>query len=475
MKLDYVMDIKNFSGGIHLVGIGGTGMSGIAQILLSLNCQVQGSDVRENEAVKRLRALGAEISIGHKEENIANAKVLVVSSAIASDNPEVQAAQAARIPIIKRAEMLAELMRFRFGIAIAGTHGKTTTTSLVASVLSEAGLDPTYVIGGKVERFGHNAILGKSKYLVAEADESDGSFLHLNPILAVVTNIENDHLSAYQQDFQILVSAFTQFLENLPFYGIAIVCNEDATLRQLQKQVPRRFLTYGFTEDCDIYAHDIKFESMSSQFQLSTSWSNHIVQLHLNLPGKHNVLNALAAFGIGHVLQLNEADIYNTFKNFQGISRRFQNCGDIQSDRGMVTIIDDYAHHPTEIAATYDAACTAWPERRKIVIFQPHRYTRVQALFNEFADVLASVDELIMLKVYAAGEQPIEGADGISLHQAVSKLDRNHSVYVEDLEQVPEVLEQIVQDQDVIIMMGAGSINTLAKRVIQRMENRHAA
>ena len=475
MNTNGMATIESLTGALHFVGIGGAGMSGIAEVLLGLGCRIQGSDIVENATVKRLRQLGANVFVGHTKENISGADVVVVSSAIAGDNPEIQAAKEARIPVIKRAEMLAELMRFRFGIAIAGTHGKTTTTSLIATVLSSAGLDPTYVVGGKLESFGKHAVLGRSNYLVVEADESDASFLHLNPMLAVITNIDADHLGAYENDFDQLVSGFNQFLENLPFYSTAVVCNEDSVLRKLQQQVPRHFLTYGFSQDCDIYASAPVFEETASIFNLKTAWHDETVTVRLNLPGRHNILNALAAIGVAHVLQIDADKVYAVLSDFKGIARRFQNYGDVHAACGRVSVVDDYAHHPVEIKATYDAACGAWPGRRKVVVFQPHRYTRVHALFDEFTDVLASVDQLILLDVYPAGEQLIAGADSASLYRAVAARSKNKPIHVQHPDDVPVALDTVLQAEDVVLIMGAGSIASLAPDVVQYWRCGHAA
>ncbi|MDH5378107.1 MAG: UDP-N-acetylmuramate--L-alanine ligase, partial [Gammaproteobacteria bacterium] len=373
---------------VHFVGIGGVGMSGIAEVLLNLGFEITGSDLNENPTVQRLAKLGADIAIGHESENVQGADVVVISSAVKSDNPEVLAARDQRIPIVPRAAMLAELMRFRFGIAVAGTHGKTTTTSLVASMLAEGGLDPTFVIGGKLNSAGSNAKLGAGKYLVAEADESDASFLLLQPMIAVVTNIDADHMSTYSGDFAKLRQTFLEFLHHLPFYGLAVMCIDDLETRDLAAITERNIVTYGFSEDADVRAIDLKQTGIESEFTVAVSGNANWMRVKLNLPGKHNVQNALAAIAIARELGVDKNSIGSALEKFQGIGRRFQIYGDIRTEKGVFMLVDDYGHHPREIDAVIDAVRTGWPEKRLVLLFQPHRYSRTRELFDDFAQVL---------------------------------------------------------------------------------------
>ena len=474
MTVKQMADIQGFSGIIHFVGIGGIGMSGIAEILVNLGCRVQGSDIAESSAVQRLRDMGCEIFVGHSTTNVVNADVLVVSSAITPDNLEVQAARQRRIPVLQRAEMLAELMRSRFGIAVAGTHGKTTTTSLIATLLSTAQLDPTYVVGGKVESFNNTAGLGTSQYLVVEADESDTSFLHLKPIIAIVTNIDKDHMASYDNDFAKLKAGFSEFISNIPFYGLAIVYGDDPVLCELREEVPRHFLTYGFGEHCDIRVLKTLYDGPQSCFEVALPWRDQTVEMHLNMPGEHNVLNALAAIGIAHEFGIEDELIQNALNVFAGIRRRFQIHGEIMMSRGRVLLVDDYAHHPTAIKAAYDACCTAWPERRKVLVFQPHRYTRLHDLFDEFSVVLSRVDQLLLTDVYAAGEDPIAGVDSRTLTDAVHSHGGKAS-YIQDLDGIVSTLDDILREGDLLITMGAGSISTLSKKLIAERECCNAA
>lgn len=470
MMAQYPRDISEFSGVVHFTGIGGVGMSGIAEVLANLGCKVQGSDIVESTAVEHLRTLGVRVFIGHRRENVNNVAVVVVSSAITDDNPEICTARMRRIPVMQRAEMLAELMRLRFGIAVAGTHGKTTTTSLIAAVLSDSGLDPTYVVGGKVAEFGR-AGLGSSKYFVAEADESDASFLHLHPMLAVVTNIDADHLGNYGHSFEALQNSFAQFMANLPIYGIAVVCNEDLTLRELQKTVARRFLTYGFSEDCDICAMRRSNDGVFSFFELRTSWSDKVDAVRLRLPGDHNILNALAAIGVAQQLGVEQTRIYAALEQFRGVHRRFESYGEIPVHCGRVRLIDDYGHHPAEIDATYKTACQAWPHRRKVLIFQPHRYSRLHDLFDEFSAVLEHADLLVLLDTYPAGEQAIPAADTAALCRKITSLKGKQPIHARSLTEVPAILAEIICNDDVIITMGAGSIGRLAGRLVQELKS----
>jgi len=447
---------------IHFVGIGGEGMSGIADVLLNLGYQVQGSDLRENSVVRRLRRLGVEVFIGHDSGHLGESDVVVVSSAVGRDNPEVAAALEKRLPVVQRAEMLAELMRFRFGIAVAGTHGKTTTTSLVTSVLAEGGLDPTFVIGGRLASADSHARLGEGRYLVAEADESDASFLHLQPMISVVTNIDVDHLSTYEGDFSRLRHTFIEFLHNLPFYGLAVLCVDDANIRDILDQVGRPVLTYGMSEDADVRAVGVRHDGFSSSFEVLRP-GRHPLPLTLRLPGQHNVQNALAAIAIAMEFDLPDAALERALAEFSGIDRRMQLIAECDIAGKGVMFLDDYGHHPREIEATLRGLRAGWPGRRAVVIFQPHRYTRTRDLLDDFAEVLShDVDTLVLTEVYAAGEEPIAGADGRALARAIRSRGRVEPVFVAELEQVPEVLAGLLQHQDIVITLGAGSIGALA-------------
>ena len=454
---------------IHFVGIGGVGMGGIAEVLLNLGYQVSGSDIKENAVTKRLQDLGATVYIGHDAKNIAHCDVVVVSSAITKDNPETEAALQQRIPIVRRAEMLAELMRFRFGIAVAGTHGKTTTTSLTTSLLAEGGLDPTFVIGGRLNSAGAHARLGEGQFIVAEADESDASFLYLQPMIAVVTNIDADHMSTYGGDFNRLRQAFLEFLHHLPFYGLAVVCIDDPVIRELLPQISKPFLTYGFSDDADIRALDLRYENTKCHFKVKRAQEAESIEVTLNLPGKHNVLNALAAIAIAQELGVNETAISSALIQFQGIGRRFQLYGEIPLAKGSVTLVDDYGHHPREIAATIDAAREAFPQRRLVLVFQPHRYSRTRDLFEDFTQVLSKVDVLLVTEVYAAGESPITGADGRALCRSIRARGHVDPVFVETVSDLPKALLDILQDKDVLLMCGAGSIGAAAAKLPQDM------
>ena len=467
--------ISRNMGVVHFVGIGGVGMSGIAEVLLNLGCSVQGSDFNDNAAIARLRSLGARVFGGHRAEHVADCDVVVASSAVSPDNVEIRAALKRRVPVLKRAEMLAELMRFRFGIAVAGTHGKTTTTSLIAAILSQAGLDPTFVVGGRVTSHGAGARLGRGRYLVTEADESDVSFLHLQPMLSVVTNIDNDHLVSYGGSFEALKRGFVDFVQNLPFYSPAVVCNEDATVRELYPRFGRPLITYGFRRDGAIVAHDVRFDQMRSRFRVSLPRRDAALDVELNLPGRHNVLNALAAIGVCHELDVDDDAICAALARFEGADRRFQHCGELHVGRGRVTLVDDYGHHPREIAAVLEAAAEAWPGRRQALVFQPHRYTRTRDLFDDFCAVLARVDELVLLDVYAAGEDRIEGADGLALCRAIRALGQVMPVHVKSPGEVAPVLEALLRDGDLLLTMGAGSIGGLAKTLGARFRARRRA
>ena len=457
---------------IHFVGIGGVGMAGIAEVLISLGYRVRGSDLKAGNATARLERLGADIAIGHRPENLASADVVVVSSAVPADNPEVVAAQTARIPVVRRAQMLAELMRFRYGIAVAGTHGKTTTTSLVASILAEGGLDPTFVIGGRLASVDANARLGAGRYLVAEADESDASFLHLQPMLSVVTNIDADHLVAYGGELTRLKQGFLEFLHNLPFYGLAVMCSDDDNTRELIPDVGRRVVSYGFGERADARAEVLEARGLTTTFRIHHSGLSAAETFDLNLPGRHNVLNATAAISVAIELGVDIDAIRRALTGFSGIDRRLQVLGEVDTRAGSVLFTDDYGHHPTEIAATLAAAGDAWPGRRLVVVFQPHRYTRTHELFDEFSRVLSTCDALVLLPVYPAGEQPITGADSKSLARAIRARGSVEPVLVDELDGLPDVLGNIVKANDVVLTLGAGSIGSVAAGLVDAMRAR---
>jgi UDP-N-acetylmuramate--alanine ligase len=450
---------------IHFVGIGGSGMGGIAEVLLNLGYRVQGSDLRHNAITERLAALGASIRIGHSAANADRADVVVVSSAVAADNPEVQAALARRVPVVPRAEMLGELMRFRESIAVAGTHGKTTTTSLIASVLAEGGEDPTFVIGGRLKSAGSSARLGAGRYLVAEADESDASFLHLQPVIAVVTNIDNDHLGTHGGDFAKLERSFFEFLHNLPFYGLAVLCGDDEHLHAMLPRLARPFLTYGLREGVDVRASELVPERTGTRFLVARPGRPVPLRVMLNLPGTHNVRNALAAIAVASELGVDDESICRALAAFQGIDRRMQYIGEAQIAGGTVSIVDDYGHHPTEIAATLEALRQAWPERRLVLVFQPHRYSRTRDLLDDFANVLAAVDVLLVTEVYAAGEAPIKDADGRAICRAIRSRGKVEPVFVEKLEQIAAALSDVLRPGDVIVTMGAGHIGAIAQEL----------
>ncbi len=455
---------------IHFVGIGGSGMGGIAEVLLNLGYDVQGSDLRSNAVTERLARLGATLFIGHDAQHLGEADVVVVSSAVGRANPEVASALAKRIPVVPRAEMLGELMRFRYSIAVAGTHGKTTTTSLVASVLAEAGLDPTFVIGGRLKSADSNARLGAGRYLVAEADESDASFMHLQPMLAIVTNIDNDHLATHEGDFTRLKQSFVDFLHNLPFYGLAVLCADDAHVRSILEAVGRPFLTYGFDAGADIRAVNVQRMGVQSRYEALRPGQPPL-PITINLPGRHNVLNSLAAVAVATELELPDAAIQRALANFQGIDRRLQQLGEIQWAGGRALIVDDYGHHPTEVAATLEAVRQGWPKRRLVLAYQPHRYTRTRDLLDDFGSVLGACDVLLVTEVYAAGEAPIAGADGRAICRAVRSRGQVEPVFVERVENLADSLLDLLHDGDVVLTMGAGNIGTVA----QDLKNRFAA
>ncbi len=448
--------------GIHFVGIGGAGMCGIAEVLLNQGYQISGSDLKQSETTQRLQAMGVTVYIGHAASNVQQADVLVSSSAVAADNPELAAARAARIPIVPRAEMLAELMRYRHGIAVAGTHGKTTTTSMIASILGTAGLDPTFVIGGLLNSAGTNARLGDSRYLVAEADESDASFLHLQPMLAVVTNIEADHMQTYGGDFGQLKQTFINFLHNLPFYGLAVLCSDDPVVREILPSISRPFFTYGFNDEADFTASNVRQAKTVTRFELSRPDGLTNLDITLNMPGDHNVLNASAAIAVATDEGVSDAVIVQSLANFSGVGRRFQVHGEFPVAGGSVLLVDDYGHHPTEVAATIAAIRKGWPAQRLVMIFQPHRYSRTRDLYEDFVAVLASVDVLLMLEVYSAGEEPIAGVDSRSLCRSIRTRGRLDPIFVDDNEQVRGVLQGVVHAGDIVLTQGAGNISSVA-------------
>jgi UDP-N-acetylmuramate--alanine ligase len=447
---------------VHFVGIGGAGMSGIAEVLLTQGYQVSGSDVAATTVTRRLTALGARIAMGHAADNIAGADVVVVSTAVAHDNPEIATAREKGVPVVPRALMLAELMRLKQGIAVAGTHGKTTTTSLIASVLAEGGLDPTFVIGGRLVSADANARLGKGEFLVAEADESDASFLVLQPVLAVITNIDADHMETYEHDFVKLKEAFVNFAQRLPFYGTAVLCIDDANVRDIIPAITKSIVTYGFAEDAQLRAQDVDHAQGRMRF-VASSAKMQPLSVELNLAGVHNVQNALAAIAVGREAGVADGAIAKALSEFKGVGRRFQRFGEIATPRGgSFTLIDDYGHHPTEMAATLDAVRRSFPGRRLVLAFQPHRYTRTRDLFEDFVKVLSTADALLVADVYPAGEAPIVAADGRALTRALRIGGRIEPVFVEDVSEMPAAIRAIVRDGDVVLTMGAGSIGQVS-------------
>lgn len=458
---------------IHFVGIGGSGMSGIAEVLLNLGYAISGSDIQTSSVTQRLEGLGANIVIGHHAENVKGMGVIVVSSAIGNDNPEVLAARAQRIPVVPRALMLAELMRLKRGIAVAGTHGKTTTTSLVASILAAGDLDPTFVIGGRLNSAGANARLGQGDYIVVEADESDASFLNLLPVMAIITNIDVDHMATYGHDVARLKSAFIDFTQRLPFYGSAVLCIDDANVREIIPFVSRPVTTYGIdNQEAQVRAINVRHVGTKMQFDVIRQGSAGelpLLSLSLNLPGKHNVLNALAAIAVATELGVEDAQIAIALDRFTGVGRRFAQIGDLSvasaSGGGLYTVVDDYGHHPTEMQATLKAARGAWPNRRLIVAFQPHRYTRTRDCFEDFVHVLSQADGVLLTEVYAAGEERIVAADGRALARAIRVAGRVEPVFVEDVAQLPGAIHDFVRDEDVVVLMGAGSISRVATQL----------
>ena len=455
---------------VFFIGIGGVGMSGIAEVMSNLEFNVFGSDNHPSATTDRLTSLGATIFTAHDANNVNGMDVVVVSSAINENNVELASALEQRIPVVRRAEMLAELMRFRQGIAVAGTHGKTTTTSLIAAVMAEGGLDPTFIVGGRVNSVGTNSQLGQSEYLVAEADESDASFLHLQPIVSVVTNIDADHLSTYENDFEKLRNAFIEFLHNIPFYGLAVLCIDDDVVKNIIPEVARPYVTYGFSPDADIYAENLRFDGESTTFEVKGNKISKPITLTLNLPGKHNVLNALASIAVGLEFEVSYSKIASALKGFAGIGRRMQQVGKIQLPSGQVDFIDDYAHHPNEISATIDAVRKGWANRRLVAVFQPHRYTRTRDLFDDFVSVLNEVDILLLLNVYPAGEQHINNADSRALASALRLRGKLEAVLLEDDSELDATLAKIILPGDVVITLGAGSIGKISLSLFEQLQ-----
>jgi UDP-N-acetylmuramate--alanine ligase len=454
---------------IHFIGIGGAGMCGIAEVLLNQGYEISGSDIKASSTTRRLSNMGAKIFIGHQADHVRGIDVVVISTAVDHQNPEILAARELRIPVVRRAEMLGELMRYRHGVAVAGTHGKTTTTSLIASILASADRDPTFVIGGLLNSAGTNARLGESRYLVAEADESDASFLHLQPMVAVVTNIDADHMDTYGGDFNKLKQAFVDFLHNLPFYGLAVVCGDDAVIHELLPAIGRATLTYGFNENNDYRAIDVVQQGKIQRFRVIRPNHPEPLSIFLNLPGRHNVLNALAAIAVATDEGVADQAIQAGLSEFLGVGRRFQMYGEFPWQNGLVMLIDDYGHHPREVAATIAAVRAGWSERRLVMIYQPHRYTRTRDLFEDFADVLSTVDQLILLQVYSAGEEAIKGADGRTLSRSIRTRGRVDPIFVETIEGVVPVLSNIIQAGDIVITQGAGNVGSLAADLVQQL------
>ncbi|MBA3997205.1 MAG: UDP-N-acetylmuramate--L-alanine ligase [Candidatus Accumulibacter sp.] len=450
---------------IHFVGIGGSGMSGIAEVLANLGFGVSGSDLADNTTTRRLAGLGVRTMVGHAESHIDGADAVVVSTAVKADNPEVVAARGRKVPVVPRAQMLAELMRLKQGIAVAGTHGKTTTTSLVASILAEGGMDPTFVIGGRLNAAGANARLGSGDFLVAEADESDASFLFLSPVMSIVTNIDADHMETYGHDFARLKQAFVDFLQRLPFYGVAVLCADDPNVREIMPQVSKQIVSYGLGEGANVRAENVVADGGRMQFDcVRTNGSVSRFPVTLNLPGVHNVLNALAAIAIATEVGVSDAAIAKALAEFRGVGRRFQRYGEIACAGpagGRFTLIDDYGHHPVEMAATIAAARGAFPGRRLVLAFQPHRYTRTRDCFEDFVKVLNGVDALLLAEVYAAGEQPVVAADGRALARALRVAGKVEPVFVEDIGGMPQAILDVARDGDVVVTMGAGSIGAV--------------
>lgn len=462
---------------IHFVGIGGAGMCGIAEVLLNLGYEVSGSDLKRSAVTARLEGFGARIEIGHRPENLRDADVLVVSSAVNPQNPEVAAAMQQRIPVVPRAEMLAELMRYRHGIAVAGTHGKTTTTSLVASVLAAEGLSPTFVIGGRLTSAGTNAQLGESRYLVAEADESDASFLHLQPMTAIVTNIDFDHMATYEGDFNRLKRTFVDFLHNLPFYGLAVMCIDDPVVRSILQQINRQIITYGQSEDADIRAVDIEQKGMQTHFTVLRE-NHQPLRVFVNMPGVHNVLNALATIAVTADEGVSDEAIVQGLTTFEGVGRRFQVHGHFplgEPGEGDVMLVDDYGHHPSEVAAVIKAVRGGWPERRLVMIYQPHRYSRTRDLYEDFVQVLGETNVLLLMEVFPAGEEPVPGADSKHLCRSIRLRGQIDPLYVERDADLMPLLKAVLQPGDILLTQGAGDIGGLAPQLAEALKALHAA
>lgn len=451
---------------IHFVGIGGAGMSGIAEVLINEGYCVSGSDIAPNAVTERLTEKGAELFFGHAASNVEGASVVVASTAISADNPELATARELRIPVVRRAEMLAELMRYRHGIAIAGTHGKTTTTALTTQIYSEAGLDPTFVNGGLVKSAGTNARLGSSRYLIAEADESDASFLHLQPMVCVVTNIEADHMETYGGDFEVLKQTFVDFLHNLPFYGLAVMCIDDPVVRELLPRIGRQVITYGFSEDADVRLVNYRQKGQQGHFTILRS-GKPALDIELNIPGQHNALNATAAVAVATEEGVEDDAIIRALAEFQGTGRRFDHLGEFESGNGKVMLVDDYGHHPSEVDVTIKAARAGWQEKRLVMVFQPHRYSRTRDLYDDFANVLEQVDVLVMLDVYAAGEAPIAGADGRALCRTIRGRGKIDPIFVPKSEALPSALANIIQNDDLVLTQGAGDVGKIARQLAE--------
>ena len=452
---------------IHFIGIGGVGMCGIAEVLLNQGYKISGSDIKASATTKRLESLGMEIFIGHAESNIVGVDVVVVSTAVNESNPEVMAAREKRIPIVRRAEMLAELMRYRHGIAVSGTHGKTTTTSLLASIFAEGKLDPTFVIGGRLNSAGTNAKMGTSRYLVAEADESDASFLHLQPMVAIVTNIDADHMETYENDFSRLKKTFVEFLHNLPFYGLAVMCTDDPVVCEILPEVSRPIITYGVNEYADYRAENIRYDGMYTRFTVKRPAGLDDLEISLNMPGHHNVLNALSCIAVATDEGISDQAICSALEKFEGVGRRFQILGDVEVKSGNAMLVDDYGHHPREVNAVVKAIREGWPEKRLVMIYKPHRYTRTRDLYEDFVEVLSEVDVLLLLEVYPAGEEAIAGADSRSLCRSIRLRGQLDPVFVSDKETVADVLKGILQPGDLLLTQGAGDITSLAHQLKQ--------
>ena len=451
---------------IHFVGIGGVGMCGIAEVLLNLGYEVSGSDLMSSPVTERLESFGAQIFLGHRAENTVGADVLVVSSAVNTSNPEVATALERRIPVVPRAEMLAELMRYRHGIAVAGTHGKTTTTSLIASVFAAGGLDPTFVIGGRLNAAGTNAQLGTSRYLIAEADESDASFLHLQPLVAVVTNIDADHMATYEGDFNKLKKTFVEFLHNLPFYGLAVMCIDDPVVREILPQVKRPILTYGFSEEADVRAINVRQDGMLTFFTVLRR-DREPLDVSVNMPGNHNVLNSLATIAIATDEGVSDEAIVQGLSGFQGVGRRFQVYGELPVEGGNVMLVDDYGHHPREVAAVINAVRGGWPDRRLVMVYQPHRFSRTRDLYDDFVQVLADANVLLLMEVYPAGEEPIPGADSRNLCHSIRQRGQLDPIYIERGVELAPLVKPLLRAGDILLCQGAGDIGGLAPQLLK--------